>query len=166
MRYALIKNGVVDNVILGDEDFVAHLTAQGVYDHIEALDTPDEQKVGGPGWLYDAATGVFTEPVREEPVVAAVEVWKITKLAFKNRFPREKWIAARASTNVALVDFFESFDLATFIDLKSTEVVPAVSSLALEATPVEFKLTQAEVDAVLTVAAQEGEFATANIAVV
>jgi hypothetical protein len=161
MRYALIKNGVVDNVILGDEDFVAHLTAQGVYDHIEALDTAEEQKVGGPGWLYDAATGVFTEPVQEAP--APVEVWQITKLAFKNRFPREKWIAARASTEVALVDFFESFDLATFIDLKSAEVIAAVSSLAQEATPVEFKLTQAEVDAVLTVPAQQGEFVTSNV---
>jgi hypothetical protein len=161
MRYALIKNGVVDNVILGDEDFVAHLTAQGVYDHIEALDTPEEQKVGGPGWLYDAATGVFTEPAQEAPV--AVEVWQITKLAFKNRFPREKWIAARASTEIALVDFFESFDLATFIDLKSAEVVTAVSSLAQETTPVEFKLTQAEVDAVLTVPAQQGEFVTAGV---
>lgn len=156
MRYALIKNGVVDNVILGDEDFIAHLSAQGVYDHIEALDTPEEQKVGGPGWLYDVATGIFTEPTVEAPAV--VEVWKITKLAFKNRFPREKWIAARASTEIALVDFFESFDLATFIDLKSAEVVAAVTSLAQESTPVEFKLTQAEVDAVLTVPAQDGEF--------
>ena len=116
MRYALIKNGVVDNVILGDEDFKAHLETVGLYDHIEALDTPDEEKVSGPGWLYDSATGVFSEPPAPEPTPEPepIPVFKITKLAFKNRFPRPKWIAARASTDVALVDFFECFDLFCF----------------------------------------------------
>lgn len=157
MRYALIKNGIVENVIVAEADFIQHIQAQ--YDHIEALDTPDEEKVGGPGWSYDAVTGTFTEPVIQPDTTPVVESWKITKLAFKNRFPRAKWIAARSSTYPALVDFFESFDLATHINLKSDELITAVTSLSVESTPVEFKLTQEEVDAVLIPAAGVDEIA-------
>jgi hypothetical protein len=47
MRYAIIENGLVTNVVLADEAFAAE---QGW------VECPD----AGPGWTYDGST--FTEP--------------------------------------------------------------------------------------------------------
>ena len=154
MNYALIKNGVVENIIVADEAFVSTLTG---YDHIEALDTPEEQKVAGPGWLYDAVTGEFSEP----PVVNN-DTWKITKLAFKNRFPRQKWIAAKAasSVNQEIADFFETFNLATYIDLEREDTIADVSYLKNELIPESFRLTEAEYAAVMLVPAKPEEIPT------
>ena len=75
----------------------------------------------------------------------------VTKLAFKNRFPRAKWIAAKQASvvNAGLADFFESFELARYIDLELPETIQAVSALSAPEIPVEFKLTPSEVSAVL-----------------
>jgi hypothetical protein len=54
MRYAIIENGVVANVVLADAAFAS---AQGW------VECPD----AGPGWSY--ASGVFTAPVPVEPAV-------------------------------------------------------------------------------------------------
>ena len=51
-RYAIIKNGVVDNVVVADAKFAAQ---QGWVACPEA----------GPGWTY--SNGVFTEPAYVEP---------------------------------------------------------------------------------------------------
>jgi len=55
MRYAIIKDGVVDNVVLAEPEYAAE---QGWIDCPEA----------GPGWTY--ADGVFTAPVVVEPTPA------------------------------------------------------------------------------------------------
>jgi len=55
MRYAIIENGVVVNVVIADAEYAAQ---QGW------VDCP----VAGPGWTY--ANGVFTEPVVVEPIPA------------------------------------------------------------------------------------------------
>lgn len=154
MNYALIKNGVVENIIVADEAFVSTLTG---YDHIEALDTPEEQEVAGPGWLYDAGTGVFSEPP-----VPQNDTWKITKLAFKTRFPRQKWMAAKAasSVNQEIDDFFETFNLATYIDLQREDTIADVSYLKNELIPEAFRLTEAEYTAVMLVPAKPEEIPT------
>jgi hypothetical protein len=54
MRYAIIENGVVINVVIADAEYAAQ---QGW------IACP----VAGPGWTY--ADGVFTAPVVVEPVV-------------------------------------------------------------------------------------------------
>jgi hypothetical protein len=53
MRYAIVKNGFVTNVVVAD----AELASQNGW-----VDCP----VAGPGWTY--ADGVFTAPVVVEPV--------------------------------------------------------------------------------------------------
>lgn len=55
MRYAIIENGVVVNVVVADADYAAE---QGW------IECPD----AGPGWTY--ADGVFTAPVVVEPTPA------------------------------------------------------------------------------------------------
>jgi hypothetical protein len=52
MRYAIIENGVVVNVVIADAEYAAQ---QGW------ITCPD----AGPGWTY--ANGVFTAPVVVEP---------------------------------------------------------------------------------------------------
>lgn len=94
----------------------------------------------------------------EEPIIEQ-HTWKITKLAFKNRFPRSKWIAAKsaASTDANLADFFETFELSTFIDLQRQDTIDYVNALKDESIPESIRLTQEEVNAVLLVPAQPDE---------
>lgn len=83
IRYALIKNGIVENVIVADADFIATITHQ--FDHCELLDTPDEQKVTGVGWGY--VDGVFIAPeVAPEPAPQASRV--LTHVGFRRLFTR------------------------------------------------------------------------------
>lgn len=71
MKYALIKNSIVENVIEADGDFVTLIADE--WDHIEPLDTPHEQGLGvGIGWGYDDATGTFTDPTPPVMPVAAL----------------------------------------------------------------------------------------------
>lgn len=56
MRYAIIENGLVTNVVVAD----ANLASKNGW-----IDCP----VAGPGWTY--SNGVFTAPVVVEPVAPA-----------------------------------------------------------------------------------------------
>lgn len=83
--------------------------------------------------------------------------WKITRLAFKRRFPRAKWKKARAASKQSddLFDFFESWEMALAIDLQDAETIAGITGLV--GIPSDFGLTQAEADAVLLVPAAEHE---------
>lgn len=70
-RYALINNGVVHNVVVGDEEFITELLNQQVYD--EAIEFDPEVTVVRMGFSY--AGGVFSPPL------VAVGVAKAQKLA-------------------------------------------------------------------------------------
>lgn len=98
-------------------------------------------------------------PIIRATQPSPIETWKITKLAFKNRFPKAKWIAARvaAQSDPIMADFFETFDLATFIDLQSASTINDVTSLSHEGVPESFRLTQEEVEVVLNIPAQPHE---------
>ena len=151
MKYALIKNDIVQNVIVASPEFISTLTG---YDHIEALDTVEEQKVAGPGWFYDEAIGVFSEPPQLQE-----DTWKITKLAFKNRFPKSKWISAKvaAQSDPIMADFFESFGLSTYIDLQRQDTIADVTSLTNASVPESFRLTEEEYSTVMEVPARPEE---------
>lgn len=75
--------------------------------------------------------------------------YNITKLAFKKRFPASKWKAARtlAASNASLEDFFEDYDLSTYIDLR--RAASTVQALTLNVWPVDVRLTQEEADAAI-----------------
>lgn len=85
--------------------------------------------------------------------------WKITQLAFKNRFPRDKWKAAKAlrALDADIDDFFESFELATYINLEEPETIASVNALGIESIPESIRLTSEEIAAVLTIPAQPKE---------
>ena len=73
MRYALIKNGKVENVIIADAEFIKHLASK--YDYIENVDG----KRVGPGCSYDPIKKVFGDP--SPPPLPSLEELKATKLA-------------------------------------------------------------------------------------
>lgn len=56
MRYALIKKGKVENVIIADAEFIKHLASK--YDYIENIDG----KRAGPGCSYDPVNRTFGSP--------------------------------------------------------------------------------------------------------
>lgn len=151
-RYALIKNGTVQNVIVADADFISTIASE--YDHIELLDTSEEQKVAGPGWIYVSETGEFVAP--EQP---SNETWKITKLAFKNRFPKPKWIAAKiaSQTDPVTADFFETFEISTYIDLQRQDTIESVQLLTQPSVPESFRLTPEEYSEVIETPARPEE---------
>jgi len=61
MRYAIIENGVVANVVVAD----AELASQNGW-----VECPD----AGPGWTFDGVN--FTAPPEPEPIVAPAEPTK------------------------------------------------------------------------------------------
>jgi hypothetical protein len=97
----------------------------------------------------------------ENGSVDATESWKLSRLAFKNRFARAKWvafmIAAQSGQNQATFDLANSISLVDYIDLKDEQVIIGVQMLGLPTVPDEYRLTEAEIDAVLNVPAREDE---------
>lgn len=85
--------------------------------------------------------------------------WEISKRAFKNRFPRAKWNAASmaSASNSLMYDFFETYRELSFVNLKDEETHYAVLAFSMDNIPDEMRLTGAEVDAVLNVAATPDE---------
>ena len=66
MHIALIKNGVIDNIILGDLDFAKKLPG---YDSAIALSSrPENPSIG---WIWNETTQAFEAPV---PVVIPAHV--------------------------------------------------------------------------------------------
>ena len=73
MRYALVKNNKVENVIIADEEFIKKLATK--YDYIENVDG----KRVGPGCSYDSIKKIFDDP--PSPPLPSLEELKATKLA-------------------------------------------------------------------------------------
>ena len=94
---------------------------------------------------------------------------RISHLAFKRRWPREKWramIAFRDSTQtdpqalvsqILLKDAFDSFGMAQWIDLADADTIAIVGLFADATTPLELRLTAGEAAAILTGPIEEHE---------
>lgn len=127
MRYALIQNGVVTNVIEADPDHLPELPDT----------TMMPSKTAGIGWTY--ADGTFVEAPSAEPAPPSP---RITRLAFRNRFTQAEKVAlelaaldnpsatmAQRQQAAALRAHLKDLDSATFVDLNRPETVTAVQSL-------------------------------------
>jgi hypothetical protein len=143
MKYALIKNGVVENVIIAEPDFASSLTG---YDHIEPLDTEREQRVTSPGWLYDASTGEFSEPPMPEPIP---EPRHISVGAFYDRFGAAKY-AILTDTNPMVQALIKDASVRQFIDLDRPDLSVGLS-LIVDAGH------EIDINAVLNAPIQPGE---------
>lgn len=128
MRYALIENNKVKNVILADEEFVSNMTE--TYQHIEALDNHPLGNIISAGWGWDPSG--FTEP--PAPPEAPVER-KVTRLAFLNRFTDAEAIAldlASIGTTIEAASirrYMQKVNAATFIDLERADTISGINQL-------------------------------------
>lgn len=154
MEYALIKGGTVHNVIVASEEFIALIA--GDWDHIEPLDTAQEQALGvGIGWGWDGAQ--FVQPAAAEPEPVPQLPRRLSVLAFRKRFT----LSERAAIEWAAVDRADQSDAqrqqaamlratladqaaASFIDLGDDTTVEGV--LALQALGL---LAEGRADAIL-----------------
>lgn len=151
MRYATIKNNQVENIILVEPSFVE--TIQSSYQAI--VPVTKETKVGI-GWAWTEQDGII-EPEYEES--ASAQSFKITKLAFKSRFPNAKWRAGKALASVSedVADFFEDFDLATHIDLTLQKTINGIAFFSSGLVPEAARLTEQEASDVLNTPATDEE---------
>ncbi len=132
MKYALVRNNFVENVIVADPDFIQIIESE--WDHIEAIDTFQEQGMGiGIGWSWNAQDG-FVQPTPEQPEPVQQDS-KITRLAFLNRFQDAEAIAIDLASIGATVEaaavrlYLKKVDAATFIDLQDQATRSGVMSL-------------------------------------
>ena len=129
MRYALIQNGVVTNVIEADPDHLPELPDT----------TLMPSKTAGIGWTYADGTFVEANYPGAEPAPPSP---RITRLAFRNRFTTAEKVAlelaaldnpsatmAQRQQAAALRAHMKDLDAATFVDLNRPETVTAVQAL-------------------------------------
>lgn len=87
--------------------------------------------------------------------------WLVSRLAFKERFPRAKWtaflMAARSGASALLFDIVDSMDRAKYINLQDEALIYGIYALGAADIPESFRLTSAEIDAVLSLPAREDE---------
>jgi len=124
MRFAIINNNIVENIIISESiDFVKSVFQDA--QHIEPLDTPEEQKVTGPGWIWNKETNEFIRP-------NAAIMHTITSEAFKEKFNREEKIAILSSetSDFAIKVFIEDFWASNkTVDLSSQDLSDAIDDL-------------------------------------
>jgi hypothetical protein len=120
MDYALVKDGLVQNVIVAEPDFIPLIQAE--WDHIEALDTLHEQGIGvSRGWSWDAVSGFAPPPAPPAPPPEP-EKRHITVGAFFDRFAAEKY-AILASDDALVKAMVTDASVRKFIDLDRPDLL-------------------------------------------
>jgi len=137
MQYALIKNNVVENIAVGDEDWATAIASDWQF----VVDVTDMVSLPGLNWTYNGST--FTAPVYiPDPIVPVDINWKITKFAFRSRFTLSEKVAIELAsldnptgtqeqrTRSAMVRTIQKdVDAATYIDLKNQDTRTGVQAL-------------------------------------
>jgi hypothetical protein len=126
MEYALVKNALVENVIVADEAFVAQIAAD--WDHIERIDTPAEQALGvGIGWGWTGTE--FTAPPAPpapEPAPPPIWLWFIDLGPFYDRFGAAK-MAVLTSTDAGVKAIIADLNIRKWVDLQRADVATALA---------------------------------------
>lgn len=114
MRYLLINNNLVENVIEADETTIN--TVQG-------YDTIIKNATYGIGCRY--MNGEFEEPIPIEPERSII----LTQLEFLRLFTAEERIVVRLSTDSLVVDFLYLLNLAQDVKLDDPDTIAGVNYL-------------------------------------
>ncbi len=135
MQYALINNGIVENVIMADAGFIATLT--GYTDKVDVSNIEI-----GVGWLFDGTNFMQPEAVTTAPVSK-----QFTQLEYQSLFTLDELVAIEvaAETSATLRVLQRMQQAATYIvldDPRTIQGMQALVSLSL--------LTQARYDEILT----------------
>ena len=113
-KLARVKNGVVENVIVGDPAEFSDL-----------VDITNSSPQPGPNWLYDGS--VFSEPPEVQPDLGTI----ITRFAFRQRFTFAERVAIRsaADSDTEVMVWLEDLQTASFIDLTRSEAIEGAQML-------------------------------------
>lgn len=126
MEYALIKNGLVEQVIVSDAEF-----AQSIARKWDAV-TPAPEGCAI-GWAWDGEA--FTPPAPPPAPEPTTEPRHITRLAFLNRFTDAEAISIDLASIGATVQeaglrrYMNKVNAATFIDLAGPDTRSGVQAL-------------------------------------
>jgi hypothetical protein len=117
MRIALIKGGVVVNVIESDEGFAQTLVNEGEADLYLASDT------AGIGHTWDGETLTHGFPQKAKP--------HLTRLEFMQRFTlaERKTIRNASKNNQDVEDMMHMLEIATYVDLNRADTIAMVNAL-------------------------------------
>lgn len=117
--YALIRNGVVENVVLADAAYVATLTG---YDAVIA------NPAAGVGWLYDGQAFTAPEPVEPPPPAPAV-IPALTQLQFRLLLTQAERLKCRElrQQDLVLDDFLGLLDIAQEVELSNPLTIYGLS---------------------------------------
>lgn len=129
MEYALIRNGIVHNVIVADVDFIQNI--QNDWDHIERIDTPQEIALGvGIGWGWNGTSFVAPPaPPEPEAPVPPVYVNYIDIGPFFDRFKAQK-LPVLINQDPTIKALLSDIQIRKWIDLSLPEVQQAVGYIA------------------------------------
>ena len=146
MEYALIKAGKVENVIVADEDFISLISSE--WDHIERIDTPEEQALGvGIGWGWDGTAFVAPEaPPTPEPAPTPKH---ISVGAFFDRFGAHKY-PILSSTDLGVKALIQDCSVRKYIDLDNPDLPAGLQMLIAAGFDVD-------ADAILNAEIQQNE---------
>lgn len=121
-RIALIKDGVVDNVIEAELEW-----AQGVF--CDSHDEVRECESAGPGWLLE--DGELVPPPRPDPQDPGDSGdMPMTQPSFMLRFTLAERIAAKSSGDSIIIDGMAMFEIAEDARVDDPDTVAVVNYLA------------------------------------
>lgn len=134
--YALIKNGIVENCIVADAEFVANI--QSDWDAVVPMAS---ESTCGLGWAYSNGSFVApTQPLASPPPPPEWE-WLLDIGPFSDRLGMAS-VSIDLSTIPGLVAIRADFARRKWIDLKDARVIAAVYYLAGQAHPALGTLAQ------------------------
>jgi len=123
MDYALVKNSIVENIIVADQEFIDSIMDQ--YEHIEAIDTLAEQNLNvSIGWNWNIETG-FTNP---NPTINVPQKRLISVGSFFDRFGSLKY-QILADVNPVVQALVKDATVRTHINLDDPLLVIALTLL-------------------------------------
>lgn len=135
MEYALIKNSLVENVIVADEVFVEQITAE--WDHIERIDTPQEVALGvGIGWGFNGTNFIAPpaspapEPEPPKPYANFIDLGP-----FYDRFGATK-MAVLTSQDAGVKAIIADLNIRKWVDLQRADVAQALQYVGSVVTSV------------------------------
>lgn len=129
MEFALIRGGVVVNVIVVDNE-EAMVEIEKNWDHVVRIDTIEGSEVGI-GWKWEE--NKFVKPIVVSPTPEWE--WYIDHGPFTDRLGTAATFAIDTSTDPAFVAIRADFARRKWIDLKDSRVAAMVSYLAGQPLP-------------------------------
>lgn len=114
MQFAIIENGIVQNIIEGDATDPSFSAA--------FPDAVELKAPGGVGSSYDPATGTFGNPPAPS---APTDRW-VSSTEFEFRIPQQKRVAIRGSADANVQDFIKLVEMSPQVNVLDPRVIGAV----------------------------------------